>query len=147
MCIYCHFIFKLFTVFLKIYLLIMLLQLSHFPPFTPLHPAHSLSPTFPPYSSRPWVIHISSWASTFPTLFLPSPCLFCTFNCVLSIARHPPRQLLPDRGGISSFASPTQEIALLGQDRNALLQKWVWLVLSSLHFCLFPTGPQEWGGC
>ena len=58
----------------------MLLQLSHFPPFTPLHPAHPLPPTFPPYSSCPWVIHISSLASTFPTLFLPSPCLFSAYH-------------------------------------------------------------------
>ena len=45
-------------------------------PSTQLHPAHPLPPTFPPYSSCPWVILISSLASTFPTLFLPSPCLF-----------------------------------------------------------------------
>ena len=59
-----------------IYLLIMLLQLSHFPPFTQLHPVHPLPPTFPPYSSCPWVILISYLASTFPTLFLPSPVYF-----------------------------------------------------------------------
>ena len=51
-----------------------------FPPFTPLHPAHPLPSTFPPYSSCPWVIQISSLASTFPILFLPSPCLFCTYH-------------------------------------------------------------------
>ena len=50
------------------------------PPLTPLHPAHPLPPTFPPYSSCPWVILISSLASTFPTLFLPSPCLFSTYH-------------------------------------------------------------------
>ena len=66
--------------FKKIYLLIMLLQLSHFPPFTPCHPDHPLPPTFPPYSSCPWVIHISSLASMFPILFLPSPCLFSTYH-------------------------------------------------------------------
>ena len=66
--------------FFKYILLIMLLQLSHFSPFTPLHPAHPLPPTFPPYSSCPWVIHICSLASTFPTLFLPSPCLFSTYH-------------------------------------------------------------------
>ena len=54
----------------------MLLQLSHFRPFTQLHPAHYLPPTFPPYSLCPWVILISSLASTFPILFLPSTCLF-----------------------------------------------------------------------
>ena len=69
----------------------MLLQLSHFPPFTPLHPAHPLPPTFPPYSSCPWVILISSLASTFPTLFLPSPCLFSTYHlCYLFAVPFPP---------------------------------------------------------
>ena len=67
-------------IYILIYLLIMLLQLSHLPTFTPLHPAHPLPPTFPSYSSCPWVIHISSLASTFPTLFLPSPCLFSTYH-------------------------------------------------------------------
>ena len=58
----------------------MLLQLSHFRPFTQLHPAQPLPPTFPPYSSCPWVILISSLGSTFPTLFLPSPFLFSTYH-------------------------------------------------------------------
>ena len=57
----------------------MLLQLSHFPPHStpscPPPPSH-----IPPYSSCPWVINISSLASTFPTPFLPSPCLFCTYH-------------------------------------------------------------------
>ena len=38
-------------------------------------------PTYiPTFSSCPWVILISSLASTFPTLFLPSPCLFSTYH-------------------------------------------------------------------
>ena len=77
--------------FFKNILLIMLLQLSHFRPFTQLHPAHPLPPTFPPYSSCPWVIHISSLASTFPILFLPSPCLFSTYYlCYLFSVPFPP---------------------------------------------------------
>ena len=68
-CLFCFFN------FLK-YLLIILLQFSHFYPFTQLHPAHLLPPTFPPYSSCPWVILIGSLASTFPTLFLPTPVYF-----------------------------------------------------------------------
>ena len=48
-------IYSYFPVFL-IYLLIMLWQLSHFPRFTHLQPAHPLPPTFPAYSSCPWVI-------------------------------------------------------------------------------------------
>ena len=83
--------FSLSFFFFLIYLLIMLLQLSHFRPFTQLHPAHPLPPTLPPYSSCPWVILISSLASTFPTLFLPSPCLFSTYHlCYLFSVPFPP---------------------------------------------------------
>ena len=85
------FIFIFIYFYFLIYLLIMLLQLSHLPPFTPLHPAHSLPPTFPSYSSCPWVILISSLASTFPILFLPSPCLFSTYHlCYLFSVPSPP---------------------------------------------------------
>ena len=56
------------------------IKLSHFHPFTPLHPAHALSSAFPPYSSCPWVILISSLASTFPIPLLTSPCLFSTYH-------------------------------------------------------------------
>ena len=48
-----------FSFFKKYILLIMLLQLSHFPPFTPFSPAHTLPPTFPTFSSCPWVIHVA----------------------------------------------------------------------------------------
>ena len=62
-----------------------------FPPPTPLHPAHPLPPTFPPYSSCPWDILISSLASTFATLFLPSPCLFSIYHlCYLFSVPFPP---------------------------------------------------------
>ena len=62
-----------------------------FPPFTPLHPAHSLPPTLLPYSSCSWVIHICSLASTFPILFLPSPCLLSTYHlCYLFSVPFPP---------------------------------------------------------
>ena len=80
-----------FNLIFWIYLLIMLLQWSHFCPLTQLHPAHSLPPTFPPYSSCPRVILISSLASTFPTLFLPSPCLFSTYHlCYVFSVPFPP---------------------------------------------------------
>ena len=60
-------------------------------PHTPIHPAHPLPPTFPYYSSCPWVILISSLASTFPTLFLPFPCLFSTYHlCYLFSVPFPP---------------------------------------------------------
>ena len=70
----------LFSTPVSTHLFIMLLQLSHFIPFTPFYPAHPLPPTFPPFSSCPGVIHISSLASTFPILFLPSPCVFSTYH-------------------------------------------------------------------
>ena len=52
-------------------------------PFPPLHSTPSCLPPpshIPPYSSCPWVILISSLASTFPTLVVPSPCLFSTYH-------------------------------------------------------------------
>ena len=70
-------------------------------PFPHLHSTPScppLPPTFPPYSSCPWVILISSLASTFPTLFLLSPCLFSTYHlCYLFSVHFPP---------LSPFHSP-----------------------------------------
>ena len=76
----------------------MLLQLSHFPPFTPLHPAHPLPPTFPRCGSCSWVILISSLASTFPILFLPSPyflpTIYATYSLYLSPLSPPPTPML-----------------------------------------------------
>ena len=49
-------------------------------------PSSTWYPAFPPaipptlFSSCPWVMHISSLASTFPILFLTSPCLFSTYH-------------------------------------------------------------------
>ena len=68
---------------LKYILLIMLLQLSHFlnPLYSPI-PCTTSPPTriLPPLSLCLWVLHISSLASPFPTLFLTFPCLFCTYH-------------------------------------------------------------------
>ena len=83
------------------------ITVGHFSPFTPLHPAHHLPPTstpyiplcrahpflptFPCFWSCSWVIHISSLASTFPILFLPSPYLFSTYHlCYLFSVPFPP---------------------------------------------------------
>ena len=65
----------------------------------PPHPVHHLPPTFLPFSSCPWVIHISSLASTFPILFLPSPVYFlptiyATYSLYLSPLSPPPTPLL-----------------------------------------------------
>ena len=62
--------------------------------FSPLFSSalHTLSHQNSPHllSSCPWVIHISSLASTFPTLFLTSPCLFSTYHlCYLFSAPFP----------------------------------------------------------
>ena len=55
----------------------------HSTPSCPPSPSHIL-----PYSSCPWVILISSLASTFPTLFLPSPyfppIIYATYSLYLS---------------------------------------------------------------
>ena len=62
-----------------------------FPPSLPstLHtPSHPVRPRF---SSCPWVINMSSLASTFPILFLISPCLFSTYHsCYLFSVPFPP---------------------------------------------------------
>ena len=63
------------------YILIMLLQLSQFPlAFAPLLPVPPFPPEIPSFSSCLWVMHVSSLASPLPTLFLTSPCLFCTYQ-------------------------------------------------------------------
>ena len=83
--------FSNFFLFKKIYFIVYAITVVPFPPFTPLHPAHPLPPTFPRCSSCPWVIHISSLASTFPILFLPSPSLFSTYHlCYLFSVPFPP---------------------------------------------------------
>ena len=63
--------------------------------FSPISPI-PFPPTFPPYSSCPWVTLISSLASTFPMLFLPSPCLFSTYHlCYLFSVPFPSSLPLP----------------------------------------------------
>ena len=88
-----YILFACFVFFLfKYILLIMLLQLSHFPLYSP-PPCAPPSTRIPPFSSCPWVIHISSLASTFPILFLTFPCLFSTYHlCYLFSV--PPTSLL-----------------------------------------------------
>ena len=100
-----------------------------FPPFTPLHPAHPLPATFPPYSSCPWVILISSLASTSPTLFLPSPCLFSTYHLFYLFSVPSPPLLLPYRQPSGSSCLP----CLL----SFLFYVWSLITVSLLSFLLF----------
>ena len=112
-----------------------------FPPLHSTHPAHLLPPTFPPYSSCPWVIHISSLASTFPTLFLPSSCLFSTYHlCYLfsvpSPLTSPPTPLL-----ITLHVISISVVLFLFQLFLSLLlflfQVWLLITVSLLSFLLF----------
>ena len=58
--------------------------------FSPLYPPPH-PPAFPPFSWCPRVIHISSLASPFPTLFVPSPGLFYAYQlCFLFPVPFPP---------------------------------------------------------
>ena len=130
-----------FIYLFMIYLLIMLLQLSHFRPFTQFHPAHPLPPTFPPYRSCPWVILISSLASTFPTLFLPSPCLFSTYHlCYLFSVPFPPSPL-PFPYWQPSMWSPSLWFCSCSSCLPTLLSflfyVWPLITVSLLSFLLF----------
>ena len=61
----------------------MLLELSQFFPHC-LPPPQTLIPSsYPPPSSCPWVMHISSLASPFHIPFLTSPCILCTYQFML----------------------------------------------------------------
>ena len=83
-CIHCIFFFKKYVYWLCYYSCPISPHSLHFILPTP-------PPTSPPYSSCPWVIHVSSLASTFPILFLPSPCLFSTYHlCYLFSVPFPP---------------------------------------------------------
>ena len=83
-----------FKKFLKICFIDYAITVVLFPHFIPLCPAHPLPPTFPLFSSSPWVIHISCLVSTFPILFLTSPCLFSTYYlCYLFSVPFPPLSL------------------------------------------------------
>ena len=91
--VHCQVVFQLsfsFSFFLNIFIDYAIIVV----PFLPLHSTPSCpSPPFPfpLFSLCPWLIHISSLASTFPILFLPSPCLFSTYHlCYLFSVRFPP---------------------------------------------------------
>ena len=124
----------------------MLLQLSHFTPLhsTPLHPAHPLPPTFPPsprYSSCPWVILVSSLASTFPILVLPSPCLFSNYHlCYLFSVPFPP--LSPSHSPVDTFHVSSISVVLSCSSSLLslllfLFQVWLLITVSVLSFLLF----------
>ena len=77
--------------FLNIFIDYAITVVPHFSPLYCPPPCTPLSIAFPHLSSCPWVIHVSSLASTFPILFLPSPCLFSTYHlCYLFSEPFPP---------------------------------------------------------
>ena len=85
----------LFILFFK-YILLFMLFVPFFSPLYAPPPCTLLPPAFPPLSSCPWVIHISSLASPFPILFLTSPCPFCAYqSCFLFPVPFPPFSPLP----------------------------------------------------
>ena len=56
----------------------------NFPPFAYPHPVSPISSSnHPSLSSCPWVMHLSSLASSFPIMLLTSPCVFCAYQFVL----------------------------------------------------------------
>ena len=83
----------LYNCFLKIYFdyAITVVPIFLLSPFT-MYPPFPLE--IPPLSLCPWVVHKSSLASPFPTLFLTSPCLFCTYQLCFLIP-FPPFSLFP----------------------------------------------------
>ena len=56
-----------------------------FLPLSPSHPAPLKPPAFPPLSSCPWVVHISSLSSLFPIPFFSSPIYLMPTNYASSL--------------------------------------------------------------
>ena len=88
-----HLIFSIFRCYLFLVcfvdFIITVVPISTPPPALPGIPLPS-SKT-PLFSSCPWVMHVSSWASPFPILFLTSSCLFSTYHlCYLLSVPFPP---------------------------------------------------------
>ena len=75
----CRYLFKIYFINYAI-TVVPIFPLCPAPPSTSIPSTNSLS-----LSSCPWVMHISSLASPFPTLYLTYPCLFCTYQFVLLI--------------------------------------------------------------
>ena len=62
----------------------MLLLLSQILPLCPPSPSDPYFLRLPPHHcSCPWVMHVSSLASPFPTLYFTSPWLFCNYLFIL----------------------------------------------------------------
>ena len=73
--------------YIYVFKYILLIMLFIVVPVSPLYSFPLCTPTF---SSCPWVIHISSLASTFPILLFTSPCLFSTYHlCYLFLVPFP----------------------------------------------------------
>ena len=93
-----------------------------FLPFLPFYPLPLLPPAFPHLTSCPWVIHISSWASPFPILFLTFPSIFCTIYASYSLYLFP-----------HSLPFTSQLITLYAIFRSMIL--FLFFCLLSLPFC------------
>ena len=91
-CLFCFKDFIYFYLFINIFYWLCYYSCPISPP-----PLHSILPTPSLPRSCPWVIHISSSASTFPTLFLPSPCLFSTYHLCYLFSVHVPPLSPPTR--------------------------------------------------
>ena len=85
--------------FLKIYFIDYAIIVVPFSPHYSSPPCTPLLPSFPPFSSRPWVIHIHSLASTFPNYSYPLPvyflpAIYATYSLYLFPLSPPPTPLL-----------------------------------------------------
>ena len=86
-------VFEVYPILINTIIFHLLCYHSH-PIFSPLFPStlHTHShPHSPCLGSCPWVVHMNSLLSTFPILFLTSPCLFSTCHlCYLFPVLFPP---------------------------------------------------------
>ena len=107
--------------FIKIYITDYAVTVLSIPPLYALLPCTTPPTSISPFHSCPWVIHISSLASTFPILFLTSPSLF-----------HRPF-MLP----VSCIFSPLFIFKLCNYDLLWYVLPWVQLLWDNLSFLDF----------
>ena len=115
--------------FLIYFIYYAIIVVPFFLPFIFLHLVPQFPSSFLPISSCSWVIHVSSSASPLLTLFLTSPCLFCSYYlCFLfSVLFSPPSPSL-----LTADNPPSD---LLFCDSDPVLV--VFLVCFCFCFCFF----------